>query len=136
MSRLSDGRFSSGSGNQAVTRPALGPDPRVASVLAYLAWWVSGGLVWLVEAERPSVRFHAMQSMLAFGTVFLAWATFWGGSFAVLVMSAGAFFVFQRLAQFVLVAGLIVWAVCIWYAARGVQFKLPFFGDLAERLSG
>jgi uncharacterized membrane protein len=118
-----------------VTTPALGPDPRVASVLAYLAGWVSGALVWLVEAGRPAVRFHAMQSMLAFGTVFLAWATLWGGSFVVLVMSAGAFFVMQRLAQFVLLGGLVVWMVCLWYAARGAHFKLPFFGEIAGRLT-
>lgn len=115
--------------------PPLGPDPRVASVLAYLAWWASGALVWLVERDRPAVRFHAMQSMLAFGTAFLAWATCWGGSFGVLVFSAAGFFLLQRVAQFLLLAGFIVWAVCLWYAARGVQFKLPFFGDLAERLT-
>ena len=104
--------------------PPLGPDPRLASALAYLAWWVSGGVVWLVERDRPAVRFHAMQSMLAFGTAFLAWATLWGGSFAVLVVSASGFFLLQRLAQLVLVAGFIVWAVCVWQVSRGVDFRL------------
>jgi uncharacterized membrane protein len=113
----------------------LGPDPRLASSMAYLAWWVSGGVVWLIERDRPAVRFHAMQSMLAFGTTFLAWAVLWGGSFAVLVISASGFFLLQRLAQFVLLAGFIVWAVCLWQVSRGVDFRLPFFGALAERLS-
>ena len=115
--------------------PPLGPDPRLASALAYLAWWLSGAVVWLVEPERPTVRFHALQSMLAFGTAFLAWATLWGGSFAVLVISASGFFLLQRLAQLVLVAGFIVWAICLWQVSRGVDFHLPFFGNLAERLS-
>lgn len=119
------------------TEPAspLGPDPRLASALAYLAWWVSGVVVWIVEPDRPVVRFHAMQSMLAFGTTFLAWATLWGGSFAVLVVSASGFFLLQRLAQLVLLAGFIVWAVCLWQVSRGVDFRLPLFGDLAERLA-
>ena len=103
--------------------------------MAYLAWWVSGGVVWLIERDRPAVRFHAMQSMLAFGTTFLAWAMLWGGSFAVLVISASGFFLLQRLAQFVLLAGFIVWAVCLWQVSRGVDFRLPFFGAIAERLS-
>ena len=120
---------------QTTSAPPLGPDPRLASALAYLAWWLSGVVVWLVERERPAVRFHAVQSILAFGTAFLAWATLWGGSFAVLVMSASGFFLLQRLAQLVLVAGFIVWAVCLWQVSRGVDFRLPFFGDLAERLS-
>jgi len=115
--------------------PPLGPDPRVASALAYLAWWLSGVVVWLIERDRPAVRFHAMQSMLAFGTAFLAWATLWGGSFAVLVVSASGFFLLQRLAQLVLLAGFIVWAVCLWQVSRGVDFRLPFFGDLAERVA-
>lgn len=115
--------------------PPLGPDPQVASALAYLAWWVSGALVWLVERERPAVRVHAMQSMLAFGSAFLAWATCWGGSFAVLIVSATGFFVLQRLAQGVLLAAFIVWAICLWQIARGVDVRLPFFGGLAERLT-
>ncbi len=117
------------------TAPPLGSDPRLASALAYLAWWLSGGVVWIIERDRPDVRFHAMQSMLAFGTAFLAWATLWGGSFAVLVVSASGFFLLQRLAQLVLLAGFIVWAMCLWQVSRGVDFRLPWFGDLAERLS-
>lgn len=115
--------------------PPLGPDPRVASALAYLGWWVSGALVWLVERERPAVRVHAMQSMLAFGSACLAWATCWGGSFAVLVVSATGFFVLQRLAQGVLLAAFLVWAICLWQIARGVDVRLPWFGGLAERLT-
>ena len=118
---------------QPVMSP-LGPDPRLASSLAYLAWWASSAIVWLVEADRPAVRFHAMQSMLAFGTTFLAWATCWGGSFAVLVISAGGFFFLQRLAQLVLIAGFIVWGVCLWQVAQGKDIRLPFFGALAQRL--
>jgi uncharacterized membrane protein len=115
--------------------PPLGPNPRVAAVLAYLAWWVSGGIVWLIERDRPAVRVHAMQSMLAFGTAFLAWAVCWAGSFAVLVVSATGFFFLQRVAQFILLAGFIVWGVCLVQVARGVDIRLPFFGPLAARLS-
>lgn len=114
--------------------PPLGPDPRVAAAVAYLAWWVSGAIVWLVERDRPEVRVHAAQAMIAFGTVSLAWATLWGGSFAVLVVSATGFFVLQRLAQFVLLAGGVVWAVCLWQVSTGLGFRLPWAGPLAERL--
>jgi len=48
--------------------PALGANPRVASVIAYSAWWATGALVWLIDRDRPAVRFHAMQSMVADGT--------------------------------------------------------------------
>jgi uncharacterized membrane protein len=114
--------------------PALGPNPRVASAIAYSAWWASGAVIWLVERERPAVRFHAMQSLVAFGAVFLAWLTCWLGSFVTLIVSATGFFVLQRLAQGILVAGFVVWAVCLVQVLRGAPIHLPFFGHLAERL--
>jgi uncharacterized membrane protein len=114
--------------------PALGPNPRVASAIAYSAWWASGAVIWLVERERPSVRFHAMQSLVAFGAVFLAWLTCWLGSFVTLIVSATGFFVLQRLAQGILVGGFVVWAVCLVQVLRDVPIHLPFFGQLAERL--
>lgn len=107
----------------------------MASAVAYLAWWVSGGLVWLVERDRPAVRFHAMQSLLAFGTISLAWATLWAASFLMLFVSAAGFVVLQRLAQLVLLGGLVVWAVCLWQVSRGVEFRLPWAGALADRLT-
>jgi uncharacterized membrane protein len=112
----------------------LGQDPRVASALAYSAWWVSGALIWLVERDRPDVRFHGMQSMLAFGTVFVAWIACWLGSFATLVVSAEGFFVLQHVAEAILIAGFVVWLVCLVQVMRGAPFHLPYFGGLAERL--
>ena len=114
--------------------PALGSNPRVASAIAYSAWWASGAVIWLVERERPDVRFHGMQAFLAFGTVFLAWLTCWLGSFATLIVSAAGFFVLQRVAQGILLAGGVVWAVCLVQVIRGAAIHLPLFGGLAERL--
>ena len=114
--------------------PPLGPDPRVPIAAAYAAWWVSGAIVYLVERDRPRVRFHAMQSIVAFGAVWLAWMTCWMGSFATLLVSAEGFFVLQRLAGGVLLAGLVVWGVCLWQAVRGVDFRLPLAGDWTDRV--
>ncbi len=108
-------------------------DPRMASALAYAAWWVSGAIVWLAERDRPAVRFHAMQSILAFGAISLLWALLWLGSFGVLVVSAAGFFVMQRLAQAVVVLGALLWAYCLWRAAAGQQLRLPWAGRLAAR---
>ena len=120
--------------DQASASP-LGPDPRVASAIAYAGWWASGALVWLVERDRPAVRFHAMQSMIAFGIVFAAWITCWIGSFLMLVSSASGFFVLQRISQLILLAGFIVWAVCVVQVLRGVEVRLPVIGDWAARLT-
>jgi uncharacterized membrane protein len=113
----------------------IGPNPRLASALAYSAWWASGAVVWLIERDRPAVRVHAMQAMIAFGGVFLAWLTLWLGSFATLLVSASGFFLMQRLSQLVLIAGFLVWAVCLVQVARGIDFRLPVVGDWAERVT-
>jgi uncharacterized membrane protein len=113
----------------------LGPSPRVAAAIAYAGWWASGALVWLVERDRPAVRFHAMQSMIAFGIVFAAWITCWIGSFLMLVSSASGFVVLQRISQLILLAGFLVWAICLIQTIRGVEVRLPLVGDWAERLT-
>ncbi len=116
--------------------PALGANPRVASVIAYSAWWATGALVWLIDRDRPAVRFHAMQSMIAFGAIFGAWTMCWVGSFLALVGSSDLFFLLQELAQIVLAAGVIIWAVCIVQVARGIDIHLPWAGTVAARLAG
>ena len=114
---------------------ALGPNPRIASAIAYAGWWASGALVWLIERDRPAVRFHAMQSMIAFGIVFAAWTACWVGSFLMLVSSASGFFVLQRISQLILAVGCIVWAICLVQAVRGVDVRLPVVGRWAAELT-
>jgi uncharacterized membrane protein len=48
----------------------LGLDERLERVLAYALLWVSG-LVLLVFEKNQTVRWHAMQSVLTFGTLTL-----------------------------------------------------------------
>jgi uncharacterized membrane protein len=48
----------------------LGLDERVERVLAYAFFWVSGLLLFFVEKNR-NVRWHAVQSMITFGTLSL-----------------------------------------------------------------
>ncbi len=46
----------------------LGLDERLERVLAYALGWVSGLLLFLFEKNRD-VRWHALQSMMVFGTL-------------------------------------------------------------------
>src|SRR3954463_9586102 len=43
-----------------------------ASALAYLGWWATGIIVWLVERDDRVVRFHAAQAVTAFGAIAVA----------------------------------------------------------------
>ena len=48
----------------------LGLNERVERVLAYAFGWISGLLLFLFEKNR-NVRWHALQSMVVFGTLFV-----------------------------------------------------------------
>lgn len=48
----------------------LGMDERLERVLAYSLFWVSGFVLFFVE-KNQNVRWHAMQSMVTFGTLSL-----------------------------------------------------------------
>ena len=54
-------------------RTSLGCDANVAAALAYLLGWISGVAILLIERHNAFVRFHALQSVLVFGFLSLAW---------------------------------------------------------------
>lgn len=103
-------------------RTGLGMKARSAGLLCYLFGWVTGLIFFLLERESRFVRFHAMQSILFFG---------------ILSILAG---VFSHLPYFGAVGGalglvmFIGWLVMMSKAGRGQYYKLPLFGDLADRL--
>jgi len=103
-------------------RTGLGMKARTAGWLCYLFGWVTGLIFFLLERESRFVRFHAMQSILFFGILgILEW-------------------VFSRLPYFGAIGGalgvvmFIGWIVMMVKAHRGEYYKLPLFGDLADRL--
>ena len=51
---------------------STGIPPRMAAVLSYLLGFVSGVVFLVVERENAYVRFHAMQSTITFGALFVA----------------------------------------------------------------
>jgi uncharacterized membrane protein len=114
-------------------KPGLAPDTLIA--LSYVGGWPTGVFVWLVEREDPRVRFHGAQAALLFGSLTILWIALWLGSFVVLTVSAFGFSVFQRLAQAVLVAGLVLWLIALWNAWQGRSWRVPIIADVADRLS-
>ena len=48
---------------------STGVDARLASVLCYAGWWVTGIVFLFAERRHAGVRFHAAQSIVVFGAV-------------------------------------------------------------------
>ena len=96
---------------------------RVGAVLAYVGGLLSGVIVILVERRDPFVRFHAMQSIVTFGTLLVAHLVLRG--FGLIGVIASVPFVLGVAA---------LWIFLIIQAARGERYHLPYLGLFAEHL--
>jgi len=90
----------------------------MAAALCYVGVWVTGLIFLLLEKEDKFVRFHAMQSLATFGAL----------TILAMVPIVGWF-----LSPFVMLAGFVLWLVCIFKAYQGEEFKLPIVGDFAKK---
>ena len=106
-------------------RTSLGLDANVVAALAYLLGWISGALLLLTERQNRFVRFHALQSVIVFGTLSVAWFVFLS------IPLLG------WLISFLLIPPIsaVVWLVLMFKAYQGERFKLPIVGDIAEQRS-
>jgi uncharacterized membrane protein len=103
-------------------------DENVAGLLCYVLGWISGLVFFLIEKKNKFVRFHALQSIIVFGTINLAliiilsisWIPFIGWFFGVIGWLIG-------------VLAIVLWIVLMVKAYQGEKFKLPWAGNLAEK---
>lgn len=114
---------------------STGLSVRVAVPLAYAGWWVTGAILWFLERRNRAIRFHAAQSIAAFGLIALAIAGF--GLLALVSLSflPSAFPLFVWAAAGTWAGGVLLWLVMMWKAAAGDAPRIPVAADLAERLT-
>jgi uncharacterized membrane protein len=99
--------------------------PRVAGLLCYLGAWITGIVFIVIEQKNKWVRFHAAQSLVTFGTLWIAGLIL--GNIPYI-----KFFFSPALG----ILGVILWIVLMVKAYNGERFKLPLFGDIAEMIAG
>jgi uncharacterized membrane protein/tRNA A-37 threonylcarbamoyl transferase component Bud32 len=108
--------------------------------LSYSFGWITGLIFYFIRKDSKYVRFHAMQSIIFFGSLYIflifLLVTFnliftyqdhsrsdIGAIFAVLLTMATLYY-------------FIVWIILIAQSARGKKEKLPIIAELAENLIG
>ena len=108
----------------------MGMQPNVEAGLSYVLLWVTGLIFFFMEKQNRFVRFHAMQSILFFGSltviriilsVIVAFGVPFLGFITGLVWLA------------VGIIGLVGYIVLLINAFQGKYFKLPIVGDYAEK---
>ncbi|AEH24820.1 DUF4870 domain-containing protein [Pyrococcus yayanosii] len=103
-------------------RTSLGLEENVEAALAYVGIFITGIIFLALEKESEFVRFHAMQSTVAFLGLFFLWAIF-----------SMIPFMGWIIALLVQIVGLVVWIVGIVKAYQGERYKFPIVGDIAEQ---
>lgn len=112
-----------------------GLDENVAGTLSYVFGFITGLIFFLVETENEFVRFHAAQSMLVFGGLFVL--SFVIGALAMfleLIPFVGWIFSLMLGLVSLLIApvGFVLWIVLMYKAYSGERYGLPVVGEVAE----
>lgn len=119
----------------AAPASSTGLSPRAAAALAYSGWWVTGAIFCLVERRDPFVRFRAAQAVVVFGLAALLVVVFGALAVASLAWQPATFGFFLSAATLTWAAGVVLWAIAMWKAARGDAWRVPIVAGWAERLS-
>lgn len=105
-------------------KTSTGMQPNVAALLSYLVGFITGIIFYVIEKENKFVRFHAMQSIVTFGFLF------------VLGFILGVIPIIGWVLMPVLwIIEVILWIVLMVKAYQGEKFTLPIAGDIAEKNS-
>lgn len=89
---------------------------------SYLLGFVTGIIFLLLEKQSKFVRFHAMQSTILFGGIFVA------------NIALGFIPILGWLVGLVLsLVAFILWIVLMWKAFQGEMYKVPYVGAIAEK---
>jgi uncharacterized membrane protein len=103
-------------------KTALGIYENIEGLLCYLLGFITGILFLILEKENKFVRFHAMQSIATFVTLF------------VISMVLGFIpIIGWAISLLIGLLELILWLLLMFKAYQGEVYKLPIFGDFAEK---
>src|SRR5712692_7296011 len=119
------------SGAQSPLGPtSMGMQPNVEAGLSYVLTWVTGLVFFFVEKQNRFVRFHAMQSILFFGGLFILNILFSIIGGLSIPFLSGLVGILGGLVGLVTFIG---WIVLLINAFQGKYFKLPIVGDYEEK---
>jgi uncharacterized membrane protein len=101
---------------------STGLQENIASLLCYVLGWVTGIIFLVLEPNNRTIKFHAIQSIIVFGAIFVAdivlmWIPFIGWIISWL-LGAAAF---------------ILWIVLMYKAYQGGTYHLPVAGNIADK---
>ena len=112
-------------------KTSIGLAENVEGLLCYVLDWISGLIFFLIEQENKFVRFHALQSMVTFGSITAVIIIL---SILSLIPYLGV--VFSIINGIVGALTFVLWIVLMVKAFQGKKYKIPWAGDFAEKRVG
>ena len=115
---------------------STGVDERLASVLCYAGWWITGLVFLFAERRHKRVRFHAAQSLIVFGVLSIVLFLCGGASAVAFFVAVPSFQILQSIGNAVWLAAVLLWIVLLLKAWRGETWQVPIAGGLALKVAG
>ena len=100
----------------------------LVAAMAYLLFFVTGIVILMVEQEDKFVRFHAMQSTLVFGGLFILNLVFQISLDPIAIIG----FLGSLVGALISIVAVVIWLVSMIKAYQGQMLKWPIVGKLAE----
>lgn len=107
--------------NSQKTKSSTGLEPNIAAMLSYLLGFITGIIFLVIEKNDKFVRFHALQSIIVSGALFLV-STVLGW-----IPIIGWLIVF-----FLGPIGFIIWILLLYKAYKGQWYEFPIAGKIAK----
>lgn len=111
-------------------KTSTGLEENVAGLLAYLLGFITGIVFYVIEKENKFVRFHAMQSIITFGALFIL-------SIIIIpiiaIVPIIGWIIGSLLSILIWIITIVLWIVLMYKAYKGEKFKLPIVGNIAEK---
>lgn len=104
---------------------SIGLPENIAGALAYSLGFITGGIIFAMEKNNQTVRFHAMQSILFSLPLFIV-------QFALGFIPIIGWLMMLPVGLF----GLCAWIFLMFKAFTGDKFMLPVIGDMAQKQIG
>jgi uncharacterized membrane protein len=109
-------------------KTSMGLEPNLAGLLCYLGWFITGIIFFVLEKDNKAVRFHAMQSIVVFGAIFVA-----GIICSILSIIPIVGLIFSIIGWLLWLLGVILWIILMVKAYKGEMYKVKWAGDIAEK---
>ncbi len=111
-------------------KTSTGLDENIAGLLCYLLGVITGIIFYVIEKENKFVRFHAMQSIVVFGSILII---NWVVIPIVMMIPILGWVIGMLLGLVVFIVSIVLWVLLMYKAYKGEKYKVPFAGDFAEK---